>query len=370
VQLAVALVQKREGGLSLPVFQDADTLAAALGLTAQKLESLERDVEGCAPPAALAWQSPEEVPFITDVLRLAAENRRLRQAASRESLEREFDRLHQALAEQYATASQELEVRKLQALAEFAAGAGHEINNPLAVISGQAQFLLSRLGTAADRLSTEEEPGDESAAESRALLADWQRSLEKIIGQTQRIHQMLNELMQFARPPRPQKQWVDAFDLVREVGEQLGDLAIQRRVQLTCSEPEQPVRLHVDPRQIRTALTCLLRNAIEAAPPGGWACLRLEMPRPDRWHFVIEDSGSGPTPGQRPHLFDPFYSGRQAGRGRGLGLPTAWRLAREHGGDVFVDDRSGGPTRFVLYLPHEQEEPPVLSLAAGVCSIS
>ena len=54
---------------------------------------------------------------------------------------------------------------------------------------------------------------------------------------------------------------------------------------------------------------------------------------------------------EREHLFDPFYSGRKAGRGRGLGLPTAWRLARQHGGDV----RFAGaePTRFVLTLPAE-----------------
>ena len=77
------------------------------------------------------------------------------------------------------------------------------------------------------------------------------------------------------------------------------------------------------------------------------------MPQPDRLHLVVEDSGPGLTSAQREHLFDPFYSGRQAGRGRGLGLSTAWRLAREHGGDVSLDDPSEGPTRFVLGLPCE-----------------
>jgi signal transduction histidine kinase len=67
--------------------------------------------------------------------------------------------------------------------------------------------------------------------------------------------------------------------------------------------------------------------------------------------LVVEDNGTGPAPVQREHLFDPFYSGRHAGRGRGLGLPTAWRLAREHGGDVRFECRAGGPTRFVLSLP-------------------
>jgi signal transduction histidine kinase len=52
-------------------------------------------------------------------------------------------------------------------------------------------------------------------------------------------------------------------------------------------------------------------------------------------------------------MFDPFYSGRPAGRGRGLGLPTAWRLARENGGDVVFDEQCSGPTRFILSLPRE-----------------
>jgi signal transduction histidine kinase len=106
-----------------------------------------------------------------------------------------------------------------------------------------------------------------------------------------------------------------------------------------------------DRHQMSTALACLLRNAIEAAPAEGWACIRLETPGRDRLEVVVLDNGSGPAPTQREHLFDPFYSGRSAGRGRGLGLATAWRLAREHGGDVRFDSAPGGPTRFVLSLP-------------------
>ena len=51
------------------------------------------------------------------------------------------------------------------------------------------------------------------------------------------------------------------------------------------------------------------------------------------------------------HMFDPFYSGRQAGRGRGLGLPTAWQLARIQGGDVRFEGSTQGRTHFVLSLP-------------------
>jgi signal transduction histidine kinase len=163
-------------------------------------------------------------------------------------------------------------------------------------------------------------------------------------------------MMQFARPPRPQKQPLDLGTLIREVSASLSEYASQQRVQLVCPEPEHPISLNADPRQLRTALACLLRNAIQAAPAEGWAGVRIARPHPDRLDLLVEDSGQGPVPEQREHLFDPFFSGRAAGRGRGLGLPTAWRLAREHGGEVYFDERSGGPTRFVLSLPHQNGE--------------
>jgi signal transduction histidine kinase len=117
----------------------------------------------------------------------------------------------------------------------------------------------------------------------------------------------------------------------------------------------QPERLPVyaDAAQVRIALTCLLRNAVEAAPADGWARLVLRRPAEgEPIEVAVEDSGPGPEMAQRPHLFDPFYSGRMAGRGRGLGLPIAWRLAHLQGGDVRLDPpRRHEPTRFVLILP-------------------
>jgi signal transduction histidine kinase len=231
------------------------------------------------------------------------------------------------------------------------------------VISGQAQYLLGQ----------ETEPGVFAEA-ARGNVA---KALQTIIKQAQRIHQILNELMQFARPARPHKQVVDVGDLIRDETEALADLAKYHRVEIMGPDLAEPVAVFADPVQLRTALACLLRNAIEAAARGhleagkatpetvspipdsqsplpehtAWASVRLDHSAPDHLAFVVEDSGPGPGPAEREHLFDPFYSGRKAGRGRGLGLATAWRLAREHGGDVAFDSLAAGPTRFVLRLP-------------------
>ena len=126
-----------------------------------------------------------------------------------------------------------------------------------------------------------------------------------------------------------------------------------QEVRLTCTEPLAAVTLLVDPALIRTALAGVLRNAIEAAPTNGWASLQVQCDGQAGLTMIVEDSGPGPTVTDREHLFDPFYSGRRAGRGHGLGLPTAWRLARQHGGDVRFVPTGDGPTRFLLTLPAE-----------------
>lgn len=344
VQLAVGLAQREQIGLGLALGAEPEVTGAALGLPAAEVDTVRREVGALLGPTFPGtWAAPASEPLLRDLLALAAENCRLADGPVLDRLETEMDHLHRALEDQRTGETERLQTGKLRALAEFAAGAGHEINNPLAVISGQAQYLLGH----------ETEPAR-------------QRALQTIIRQSQRIHDVLADLMQFARPPRPQKQPVDLGGLIREVAASLSDLAAQQRVQLVCPEPKQPVVLDADPRQLRTILTCLLRNAIEAAPLEGWAGVRLEETKPDRVELLVEDSGRGPTAAQREHMFDPFYSGRQAGRSRGLGLSTAWRLAREHGGDVCYDPIPGGPTRFVLSLPRvTAAAPPIPEGMAG-----
>jgi signal transduction histidine kinase len=301
------------------------------------------------------------VPLLPDLLRLAAQNRRLAGVPAVRRLERDLDELHDALCQARAGEVERLRAQKLSALAEFAAGAGHEINNPLAVISGQAQVLLNKLrGPKPDKVTRWQgdkvtEEGERPATLSPCHLVtlsseDAEPALRKIIDQAQRIHETLRELMQFARPPRPDRRPCDLADLVREAVASLADVAAGRRVRLEFPPPERPIPLYADPAQVRTALTCLLRNAVEAAPAGGWAAVRVEAAAADRVEVVVEDNGPGPPPPQREHLFDPFYSGRPAGRGKGLGLPTAWRLACQHGGDVRFVSLPDGPTRFVLSL--------------------
>jgi signal transduction histidine kinase len=396
VQLAVLLAQRPAIGLGLAVGSDLAETAAALRLPAVELKAVEREVEAWhdSSPRRLAWTAPESVPLLRDLIALAAQNRRLVDAPVLSRLESDVDLLHRALESHRTGEAERLQAMKLNALAELAAGAGHEINNPLAVISGQAQYLLKKVGSGQWAVGGREPKtceveargaGEGSMPTEPPVTAgprpnELSTACQTIIRQAQRIHELINELMQFARPSRPQRQLTDLGLLVREVATSLSDYAAERRVRLVCQEPESLARVNADPRHLRTILNCLLRNAIEAAARSetaeskaeksssdgvsdlaGWAGIRLDTTRPDRLNLVVEDSGPGPSLDQREHLFDPFYSGRYAGRGRGLGLSTAWRLAREHGGDVYFEALATGPTRFVVSLPREAPVTEVLT---------
>jgi signal transduction histidine kinase len=332
VQLAVALGQRAVRLPLLTAGVDALALAAEVGLTPDRVETAERRVgefrAQAAEQAGGRWDDPRQKALLPELLTLAAEYRRAAAASDREALEAEADRLQDALARETQGAAARVQTAKLSGLAELAAGAGHEINNPLAVISGQGQYLLTH----------EQDPAR-------------QKALQTIIGQTRRIHDILSGLMQFARPSRPQPEALDVALLVEQVFAGLRELAGQRQVNLGWQPPAQPAGVWGDARQVPAALGHLVRNAVEATPAGGWVRVRLEPAGGDRLTFAVEDSGPGPAPAQRSHLFDPFFSGRPAGRGRGLGLPTAWRLAHLQGGDVVFDPQPGGPTRFLLTLP-------------------
>ncbi|HSQ57925.1 MAG TPA: HAMP domain-containing sensor histidine kinase, partial [Gemmata sp.] len=185
--------------------------------------------------------NPHSVPLVETVLRLAAEGRRRNGPALVVRLEEQIDNLHRIAAELGDQAGERLRDAKLAGLAELAAGAGHEINNPLAVISGNAQRLLR---------------GEEDSHRREAI--------EAIVRQANRIAGILRDLMQFARPPRPEHRVFALSELLQGVREKLAGLAEERGVELLIDPLPAGVWLEGDPPQLRDSLRAVLRNAIEA----------------------------------------------------------------------------------------------------------
>lgn len=220
-----------------------------------------------------------------------------------------------------------LEREKLAALAEFAAGAGHEINNPLAIIAGRAQLLLK----------------EETDPERR-------RELAVISAQVKRAHEMIADIRLFARPSEPEPRWFDLVSLVDQVLADLEAEAAQRAIALERVCGPGPLELQADPAQMYVAIHAVCRNAIEAIGRQG----RVEVSVHCRGQTAVvqvADSGPGIGPTERRHLFDPFFSARQAGRGLGFGLSKCWRIVTDHGGQIRVESRPGQGATFQIELP-------------------
>ena len=134
-----------------------------------------------------------------------------------------------------------LEEEKLEALAEFAAGAGHEINNPLAVISGRAQLFLRH----------------EQDSERR-------RELAVINTQRRRMYEMIADLMLFARPPQPRFAECDLTELIDTVVSELVPRTEEAGVSLLVALPDELPSIQADNTQLQVALRAVLENSLEA----------------------------------------------------------------------------------------------------------
>ena len=217
---------------------------------------------------------------------------------------------------------------RLESLAEFAAGAGHEINNPLATIIGRAQQLLK----------------DERDPQRRQMLLS-------IGAQAYRIRDMIGDTMLFGRPPKPELQDVSLPTVVEQVISRLADSLSQSACIVTTNISAE-LTLRADPTQLSIVISELLRNSRQALQPGGGTIQIRATSGDDGFAQIeIEDRGNGFTDVERIHAFDPFFSGRQAGRGLGFGLPKCWQIVRQHGGSIQIESPAGGPTKVVIRWP-------------------
>ena len=220
----------------------------------------------------------------------------------------------------------------LEAMAEYSAGAGHEINNPLASIIGQTQVLLK----------------SESSLDRR-------QSLETIGAQAWRIRDMIGNSMLFARPPVLQLSRFNLIHPVQEAMEALEDLAAESGVEFRLASVSEKILITADRSQISRLLIELIRNGVEAirgAGRSGVVAIHIHESLQGLVELTIADDGPGlAVDVARRNAFNPFYSGRSAGRGLGFGLCLAWRIVRLHRGLIFLQEGTENGTACHLALP-------------------
>ena len=228
----------------------------------------------------------------------------------------------------------QLEQAKLLAMKELAYGAGHEINNPLANISARAQTLLV----------------DERDPERRRKLASINR-------QAFRAHEMIADMMLYAKPPRLSRRPLEIVHIIDEVILGLEERAGERNVNIKRIVDGPLPEVEADATQLAVALRAICQNALEAIEEQGTITVSAEVfglrPHQRAVTVRVQDTGPGIPAATRPHIFDPFYSGREAGRGLGFGLSKAWRIVHAHGGHLDVENVPGSGTVFTMHVPSQ-----------------
>ncbi len=218
-------------------------------------------------------------------------------------------------------------VERLAAMGTMAAGAAHEIRNPLAAIRGFMQLLAAR-----------QTPGSPDAEYTHIILSE--------IG---RIETIVRDLLLLARPGEPQRAPVSLTALLDEVLLLLEADFSQQRIEVVRDyRPDQTCVL-ADAKLLKQVVHNLLRNAAEAMDGQG-GCITVTVGRGTHqvW-FRVQDTGAGIAPADLPKLFTPFFTTKESGTG--LGLAICYSIIEAHGGKIEVASGAGEGAAFSVWLP-------------------
>jgi PAS domain S-box-containing protein len=254
--------------------------------------------------------------------------RKFIEEALRESEER-FRRQAQELEQQLIMSG------RLVSLGEVTASMAHEFNNPLGIIMGFVEDMLSNT-----------DPADPNY-----------RALQIIDEEAKRCRQVVSDLMEYARPKSTDFCSTSIVDVIEKTLQLVENRLYKQKVSVEKTlEPELP-RIQADSQQLEQVLVNLYLNAIDAMPEGGKLIVESRMVQSDSTAQMVEitvaDTGFGIAETDLAKIFQPFFTAKKK-RGMGLGLPICQRIVKNHGGRIEVKSQQGIGTAFMIYLPLER----------------
>ncbi len=253
--------------------------------------------------------------------------------------------LCQDVTERRAMERELAHAQKMEAVGTLAGGIAHDFNNILHIVSGYVQLLLHK---------KEEEDPDHAA-------------LTEIDTALSRAADLVKQLLTFSRKLDGRPLVIDLNRAVTQVA-RLFERTVPRMIRIETELDPDLARVRIDPTQLERLLVNLGRNACDAMVQGG----RLSMTtgnvtvngRGDQGgtglaqgsyvRLSVSDTGDGIDPEVMPHIFEPFYTTKDQGRGTGLGLSTVYGIVQSSGGRINVSSHPGEGTRFDVYLPAKE----------------
>ncbi len=220
------------------------------------------------------------------------------------------------------------QAERMATTARLAAGVAHELNNPLGGILLYGNLLLESTPAADPR----------------------HENMGRIVGQAARARDIVRGLLDFARANPAEVEELDLNQLVRDTLRLLDRQMQSVQVRGELSTVELPVR--GDRGRLQQVLVNIVVNALDAMRDGGTLTVRTGYSeKPGFCRVAISDTGCGIREEALPHIFEPFYTTKEVGRGVGLGLAISYGIVRQHGGDIEVQSQVGAGTTFRIMLP-------------------
>ena len=235
------------------------------------------------------------------------------------------------ITERMELESQLSQAEKLSSIGLLAAGVAHEVNTPLAVISSYSQMLSKQLN------------GDKKNSEV----------LDKIIKQTFRASEIVNNLLNFSRTSGTEFGEVDVNKVIRDTLNLLEHQFKVARVKVQDDTVKEPAPIYGNAGKLQQVFLNLFLNAKDAMPQGGTLTVLTRMDRGVQ--VCVSDTGAGIAQEHIDRIYDPFFTTKTApkdGRkGTGLGLSVTYGIIQEHAGKIRVDSKLGAGTKFILDFP-------------------
>ena len=215
---------------------------------------------------------------------------------------------------------------------EFISSVSHELRTPLTSIRGWVETVAQI-----------RDPDNES----------YRKGLSIIGRETDRLYDMVEELLSFSRLQSGVKLECEALDLVAELTDAV--LFMEPRIhaeglRLSYEEPELPLPIWADARRLRQVFVNVLDNAVKYSPPGGTITLDL-LQDGDSVYVLVKDQGRGIAPEDLEHVKMKFFKGKGAVRGSGIGLAIVDEVMTALDGSVDIASQQGKGTTVTLRLP-------------------
>jgi len=220
-----------------------------------------------------------------------------------------------------------LRSERMASVGHLAAGMAHEIGNPLAAVIGYLEVLKSEL----------------SAGREREIVVH-------SLNETTRIDRLVRDLLDYASPDAEPPVPVDPLPIVRETVDLLAHQAVFDGYELVLDSPESLSWVRINPHKLQQVLVNLIGNARDASKPG--QAIDIVISEAQRLiSLQIRDQGEGIAESQQAYIFDPFFTAKQVGQGRGLGLTICHRIVSEAGGEIRVESQPAAGSTFTVILP-------------------